>query len=58
MGDNMGDNMSDAYKLGQAHKSMGYSVHYNPYRHKGTASQFVGWKKGFLSLKVNDNPKA
>lgn len=25
----------------------GYSIHYNPYRHKGTAQQFIEWERGW-----------
>jgi hypothetical protein len=27
--------------------SQGYSIHYNPYRHKGSSLQFVSWENGW-----------
>ena len=39
-----------SYNLGKKHKSMGYSIHYNPYRNKGTAKQFNDWLSGYRSI--------
>ena len=41
--------MSKSYKLGQQHNKMGYSMHYNPYRNKGTGDQFTDWENGYNS---------
>lgn len=39
--------MSGAYKLGQKHNRLGHSIHYNPYRNKGTSYQFSEWVLGY-----------
>jgi hypothetical protein len=36
-----------AFELGIAHKKMGKSIHYNPYRNKGTVEQFNAWLDGY-----------
>lgn len=28
----------------------GYSIYYNPYRHKGTAEQYLDWEDGWISV--------
>lgn len=37
----------NAKLLGMMHKRMGKSIHYNPYRNKGTAKQFNAWLEGY-----------
>ncbi len=37
----------NAYELGIKCKNMGYSIHYNPFRHKGSAEQYKQWILGY-----------
>lgn len=39
--------MSEAYLLGMEHCDMGYSIHYNPFRYKGNADEYVEWENGW-----------
>ena len=46
--------MINAYKQGKLHNGMGYSIHHNPYRHRGTAKQYIDWEDGWKSA-LDDN---
>jgi hypothetical protein len=37
----------DAYNLGIKCKIMGYSIYYNPFRHKGSPEQYQQWLLGY-----------
>ena len=37
----------NAKLLGMMHRRMGKSIHYNPYRNKGTVEQFSDWLEGY-----------
>jgi ribosome modulation factor len=41
--------MSNEYKQGQEHHNLGKSEAYNPYRNKGTTTQFLDWIAGWRS---------
>lgn len=45
--------MSDNYEQLQGAKAFksGYSIHYNPYRHKGSGGQYQDWEKGWDKAK-------
>ena len=38
-----------AFDMGKAHKKLGYSESYNPFRHKGTPAEYTDWIKGWNS---------
>ena len=38
------------YNHGAHCAKLGYSIHYNPYRHKGTPEQYTEWQQGWLSV--------
>lgn len=40
---------SKAFESGKKCKRLGKSIHYNPYRNKGTATEFVEWELGWQS---------
>jgi len=40
--------MSNAYDLGIQCRKMGYSIHYNPFRHKGSNEQYEQWVLGYI----------
>lgn len=42
--------MSKEYKQGASHKKLGFSIHYNPYRNKGSARQFTNWVDGHKGI--------
>jgi len=42
-------NETKEFNQGQKHREMCYSIHYNPYRHKGTPDQFCDWIKGWMN---------
>jgi hypothetical protein len=42
--------MTDAYILGTKHRSLGFSIHYNPFRHKGDGQQYLDWIAGWKGL--------
>jgi hypothetical protein len=37
----------NAYQLGRTHKKMGYSIWYNPFRHKGSGKEYADWIEGY-----------
>ena len=39
-----------AYKKGVQIKKLGYSIDYNPYRHKGTAEEYIQFILGYESV--------
>lgn len=41
--------MTKEFEEGRMHAKAGYSAHYNPYRHRGTAKQFLDWRDGHRS---------
>ncbi len=43
--------MKSAYKLGREHCKKGYSIYYNPFRHKGSPKDYVAWEKGWKDEK-------
>lgn len=40
-----------AYEHGAHCAKLGYSIHYNQYRHSGTPEQYVEWDNGWKSVK-------
>jgi len=40
----------NAYDLGTQCKRLGYSVHYNPFRNKGSAEEYKQWVLGYISI--------
>ena len=44
--------MSKEFEQGVNHYNLGKSIHYNPYRHKGTAKQFVDWVSGWKHVQA------
>ncbi len=40
--------MKTAYELGKEHNKKGYSIHYNPFRHKGSAKDYEAWERGWI----------
>lgn len=40
-------NDSEEFARGAAARADGHSIHNNPYRHKGTAQQFLDWDAGW-----------
>lgn len=38
-----------AYYLGKYHHTLGKSIYYNPYRHKGSGEDFQLWLDGWSS---------
>lgn len=36
-----------AYLLGAAHKKLGFSIYYNPFRHVGDSKDFQEWLNGW-----------
>lgn len=45
--------MSEEYKQGVAAHEAGKSIHYNPYRHRGTSQQYSDWESGWKSVGEN-----
>lgn len=39
--------MSQEFLQGMRDRQMGYSIHWNPYRHNGTSKQFTEWEAGW-----------
>ena len=39
--------MSSAYLLGMLHCKMNYSIFYNPFRHSGSAQEYIDWEDGW-----------
>lgn len=33
--------------IGAQHRAMGYSIHYNPFRHKGEPQDYLDWILGW-----------
>jgi len=46
--------MSEEAKQGAEHRRLGKSIHYNPYRHKGTPKQYTDWRQGYERAKAAD----
>jgi hypothetical protein len=42
--------MMNEYQQGAQASKDGHSIHYNPYRHRGTPEQFIDWQNGWLSV--------
>jgi hypothetical protein len=40
---------SRAYNLGCKVAAEGHSIHFNPYRHKGTAQEYCDFEAGYLA---------
>lgn len=40
--------MNTAFEMGQQHKRMGFSIYYNPFRHKGSAKNYTDWEFGWV----------
>jgi len=36
-----------ACELGKQHRELGKSIHYNPFRHKGTVQDYTDWIDGW-----------
>jgi len=41
-----------AFNEGVKIKKLGYSIHYNPYRNKGTANDYINFIAGYRSSKT------
>jgi len=39
-----------AYQQGVEHRNLGKSIWYNPFRHKGGATDYNMWRKGWLAV--------
>lgn len=38
---------STAHMLGVQHRSLGFSIFYNPFRHKGSPQEYLDWILGW-----------